>query len=118
MLELTVQVSQFTLLARTDNGLKPSFHGAMDPVLAKELYERFVTKVGEAYEKQKVKNGVFQAMMEVTLVNDGPVSRTPSFPQLLLIMLGYLGVQHPCFKAKGSSSAKTAKGTKARNSCH
>lgn len=46
----------------------------MDPVLAKELYERFVVKVGEAYDAEKVKDGVFQAMMEVALVNDGPVS--------------------------------------------
>lgn len=46
----------------------------MDPVLAKELYERFVMKVGEAYDAEKVKDGVFQAMMEVALVNDGPVS--------------------------------------------
>ena len=68
------QVSQFTLLAKTTDGLKPSFHGAMDPVLAKELYERFVVRVGEAYDAEKVKEGVFQAMMEVALVNDGPVS--------------------------------------------
>lgn len=46
----------------------------MDPVLAKELYERFVVKVGEAYDAEKVKDGVFQSMMEVALVNDGPVS--------------------------------------------
>lgn len=50
----------------------------MDPVLAKELYERFVVKVGEAYDAEKVKDGVFQAMMEVALVNDGPVSELDS----------------------------------------
>lgn len=56
----------------------------MDPVLAKELYERFVMKVGEAYDAQKVKDGVFQAMMEVALVNDGPVS-----PRPVRVIIGY-----------------------------
>ncbi|OBT86248.1 hypothetical protein VE02_05887 [Pseudogymnoascus sp. 03VT05] len=41
---------------------------------AKELYQRFVSKVGEGYNPEKVKDGVFQAMMEVALVNDGPVT--------------------------------------------
>jgi D-Tyr-tRNAtyr deacylase len=40
---------------------------------AKELYDYFVSKVQEGYEPEKVKNGVFQAMMKVGLVNDGPV---------------------------------------------
>lgn len=67
-------VSQFTLLARTNDGQKPSFHGAMDPVLAKELYDRFVSRLKNAWAEEKVKEGVFQAMMEVALVNDGPVT--------------------------------------------
>ena len=37
------------------------------------MYDTFVAKVSELYEAEKVKNGVFQAMMEVGLVNDGPV---------------------------------------------
>lgn len=69
-----LSVSQFTLLGDTGNGLKPSFHGAMDPDLARVLYNRFVSKLEEGYEKEKVKQGVFQTMMEVALVNDGPVS--------------------------------------------
>lgn len=40
---------------------------------AKELYTHFFTKVQESYSADKVKDGVFQAMMEVALVNDGPV---------------------------------------------
>lgn len=67
-------VSQFTLLASTKKGTKPDFHGAAKPELAKELYDHFYAKVQELYSAQKVKNGVFQAMMEVGLVNDGPVT--------------------------------------------
>lgn len=67
-------VSQFTLLASTKKGSKPDFHGALGGVEAKELYDQFYSKLEEGYSAEKVKNGVFQAMMEVALVNDGPVS--------------------------------------------
>jgi D-tyrosyl-tRNA(Tyr) deacylase len=40
---------------------------------AKELYDAFFSKVQELYHKEKVKDGIFQAMMDVSLVNDGPV---------------------------------------------
>lgn len=43
---------------------------------AKELYQRFVMQVQEGYKADRVKDGVFQAMMKVALVNDGPVSVT------------------------------------------
>jgi D-tyrosyl-tRNA(Tyr) deacylase len=66
-------VSQFTLLASTKKGNKPDFHGAMGGEEAKLLYEYFFEKVQQGYASEKVKNGVFQAMMEVALVNDGPV---------------------------------------------
>ena len=67
-------VSQFTLLARTKKGTKPDFHGAADPEVAKKLYEHFVNQVKKEYDPTKVGDGRFQAMMEVGLVNDGPVS--------------------------------------------
>lgn len=67
-------VSQFTLLASTKKGNKPDFHGAAGGDKARELYDRFFTKVQELYDSGRVKNGVFQAMMQVGLVNDGPVS--------------------------------------------
>ncbi|KAH8670840.1 D-Tyr tRNAtyr deacylase-like domain-containing protein [Xylariales sp. PMI_506] len=67
-------VSQFTLLASTKKGNKPDFHGAMSGDEAKVLYEYFVQKVQKGYSSERVKNGVFQAMMEVALVNDGPVT--------------------------------------------
>jgi D-tyrosyl-tRNA(Tyr) deacylase len=68
-----ILVSQFTLLASTKKGNKPDFHGAAAGEKAKELYDVFFAKVQELYDPQKVKNGVFQAMMEVGIVNDGPV---------------------------------------------
>lgn len=68
-------VSQFTLLASTKKGNKPDFHGAAKPEVAKELYDYFLSRVRELYGADKVKDGVFQAMMQVSLVNDGPVSQ-------------------------------------------
>ena len=62
------------MLARTKKGTKPDFHGALNPEEASKLYHQFVQKVRDEYEADKVKDGKFQAMMEVALVNDGPVS--------------------------------------------
>jgi len=67
-------VSQFTLLASTKKGSKPDFHGAAGGEQARSLYESFVSKVQGLYETDRVKDGVFQAMMEVSLINDGPVT--------------------------------------------
>ncbi|KAL9636410.1 MAG: hypothetical protein Q9204_002271 [Flavoplaca sp. TL-2023a] len=61
-------------MASTKRGSKPDFHGAAGGEQARELYEHFVAKIQEMYDKEKVKNGVFQAMMQVNLQNDGPVS--------------------------------------------
>ncbi|PON28150.1 D-tyrosyl-tRNA(Tyr) deacylase [Trichoderma gamsii] len=67
-------VSQFTLLAKTKKGTKPDFHGAANPEEASRLYHYFVQKVKDLYIEDRVKDGKFQAMMEVALVNDGPVT--------------------------------------------
>ena len=66
-------VSQFTLLASTRKGTKPSWHRAAGPAAAAPLYERFVAAM-EAALGRAVATGKFGAMMEVSLVNDGPVT--------------------------------------------
>ncbi len=65
-------VSQFTLYANCRKGRRPSFVEAMPPKEAEELFNRFVEKLREF--GIPVKTGVFGAMMEVSLVNDGPVT--------------------------------------------
>lgn len=67
-------MSQFTLLAKTTKGSKPDFHGALGGDEASILYHYFFQEVQKGYLADRVKNGKFQAMMEVALVNDGPVS--------------------------------------------
>jgi D-aminoacyl-tRNA deacylase len=65
-------VSQFTLIAETRKGNRPSFTGAARPELAEPLYERFCAALGEL--GVPVETGVFAARMELELVNDGPVT--------------------------------------------
>src|SRR5947209_2332942 len=65
-------VSQFTLIAATAKGNRPSFSGAADPERAEALYERFCRALSA--QGVPVETGVFGAKMEVELVNDGPVT--------------------------------------------
>jgi D-tyrosyl-tRNA(Tyr) deacylase len=65
-------VSQFTLLADTSKGNRPSFTDAASPEIAEPLYERFCDELRAL--GVPVAQGVFGARMEVELVNDGPVT--------------------------------------------
>jgi D-tyrosyl-tRNA(Tyr) deacylase len=65
-------VSQFTLAGNCAKGRRPSFDSAAPPEEANRLYEYFVGKLREL--GLPVETGVFQAMMQVSLVNDGPVT--------------------------------------------
>lgn len=66
-------VSQFTLLASTRKGTKPSWHRAAPPETAVPLYEEFLRRI-EEHLGRPAATGKFGAMMEVALVNDGPVT--------------------------------------------
>jgi len=65
-------VSQFTLYGDARKGRRPSFIEAAAPVRANKLYEYFVSEARK--QLKKVETGRFQAMMDVELVNDGPVT--------------------------------------------
>ncbi len=65
-------VSQFTLYGDASKGRRPSFSDAMGANEARDLFEAFVKKAREKVEK--VETGIFQASMDVRLVNEGPVT--------------------------------------------
>ncbi len=64
-------VSQFTLAADTRSGTRPGFSRAAEPLLAKELYQHAIACLDQ---RIKLKTGEFGADMQVSLVNDGPVT--------------------------------------------
>ena len=68
-----IVVSQFTLMASTRKGNRPSYIHASRPDFAIPMYEKFCAKLSELFGKT-VQTGVFGADMQVGLVNDGPVT--------------------------------------------
>jgi D-aminoacyl-tRNA deacylase len=67
-------VSQFTLYGTLGKQQKTDFRKAMKTAPAQELYQQFVDLVKSSYQADKVQGGRFGAMMDVALVNDGPVT--------------------------------------------
>ncbi len=79
----TIVVSQFTLYGDAQRGNRPSFSVAAPPAEAKPLYERFIATLRTILGADAVGTGLFGEMMEVMLVNDGPVTvmiESPSSP--------------------------------------
>ena len=70
-----IVVSQFTLHASTKKGNRPSFIKAAKPEVAIPLYQGFVDSLEKELDK-KIQTGQFGAMMDVALINDGPVTIT------------------------------------------
>ena len=66
-------VSQFTLMASTKKGNRPSYIHASRPEFAVPMYEKFVAKLQELFGKE-IQTGTFGADMQVSLINDGPVT--------------------------------------------
>lgn len=66
-------VSQFTLMASTKKGNRPSYIHASKPDFAVPMYEKFVAKLQGLFGKE-IQTGVFGANMQVALINDGPVT--------------------------------------------
>lgn len=67
-------ISQFTLYGDTRKGNRPNFMEAANPALAEDLYNKFVQRMKLNLGDNKIKTGIFAAMMKVKIFNDGPVT--------------------------------------------
>jgi D-tyrosyl-tRNA(Tyr) deacylase len=66
-------ISQFTLHAQTRKGNRPSYIKAANPAIAKPLYEQFIAKL-QQFSEFEIQTGEFGADMQISLINDGPVT--------------------------------------------
>ncbi len=67
-------ISQFTLYGETSKGNRPSFIEAAKPEEAVPIYEKFIERMKKNLGEEKVKTGIFGAMMDIQLINYGPVT--------------------------------------------
>jgi D-tyrosyl-tRNA(Tyr) deacylase len=67
-------ISQFTLYGDARKGNRPSFTDAARPEIAERLYKNFIERVKSNLGEDKVKAGIFGAMMQIEIHNDGPVT--------------------------------------------
>ncbi len=67
-------ISQFTLYGDASKGNRPSFTDAAHPELAIPLYGKFIQRLKNNLGEDKVKTGIFGAMMKVKIINDGPIT--------------------------------------------
>ena len=67
-------ISQFTLYGDTQKGNRPSFIEAAKPEIAIPLFEKFISRMKSNLGEEKIKTGIFGAMMQVKIINDGPVT--------------------------------------------
>lgn len=67
-------ISQFTLYGDAQKGNRPSFIDAARPEIAIPIYEKFIVRMKQNLGAEKIKTGKFGAMMQVKIINDGPVT--------------------------------------------
>lgn len=67
-------ISQFTLYGDARKGNRPSYTDAASPELADKIYQQFISRLNSNLGDSKIKTGQFGAMMEVKIINDGPVT--------------------------------------------
>lgn len=67
-------ISQFTLYGDAQKGNRPSFIEAAKPEIAIPLYEKFISRMRSTLGEEKIKTGIFGAMMQVKIFNNGPVT--------------------------------------------
>lgn len=67
-------ISQFTLYGDTRKGNRPSFTDSAKPIEAEALYKSFIERIISNIGQEKVRKGIFGAMMQVKIINEGPVT--------------------------------------------